>query len=310
MPLRKMMSFDPAQFTQPEETQAAQSKDASSAEPLGIGAYDDVIEPPNLGLDFGLGISLNDFGLPIGEFSLPDFPERFSDSQSVELPDANSPSSQSQYVEGNLGTSENPDPLPPVNNGFVKDPFGGIGIGGLPDIPNFSAPEISLKSLITSDVSAIHTHLDQVGDSRPSLQTQTSHMDLLIPNAPADELRTSRLDGSISTSAFPEKQLVEDLLEQIKGLLLNVPQDQQDYWKNLFDELINQNFYTKTMQSNEQRIVNEFRAALGQGTAGNGIIYVPKENVLWDVALQQFSAFYEQLLTVQQPTQVNAAGDP
>ena len=65
MPIRKIMSFDPAQFTQPEETQAAHNKDASSAEPLGIGAYDDVIETPNLGPDFGLGISLEDFGLPI-----------------------------------------------------------------------------------------------------------------------------------------------------------------------------------------------------------------------------------------------------
>src|ERR1043166_7440050 len=101
-------------------------------------------------------------------------------------------------------------------------------------------------------------------------------------------------------SQIPIDKQVEDLLTNIKQLLLSVPQDQQAYWQSQFDELSKKFFY-------EPNATDSF------GNINlNHIVYYPRptDEVNWQGALQEFSALLEQVQAVQEPTQVNAAGDP
>jgi hypothetical protein len=152
-------------------------------------------------------------------------------------------------------------------------------------IPRFgSGPSISLKQRILSrDTFQTEAyHAEEFTDRRRTSVEYTSPND-----------RASAVD-SVSVPTVVKEQLVEDLLRQIEQLLITVPPDQKAYFEEMFERRIKNHFY--------EPVGNSF----GNILSPSNVRYFPKgkDDIRWDLALEDFTQFLEELKAVQQPTQV------
>jgi hypothetical protein len=266
MPFRKVGGYDQSQISLPQDGPVEKTND-SSTQSSGFDSIADAIEHPVIG-DFG---TLGD--VHFGGSAPADVPQSSTDSKTNKprVPSLGGDGFDDFVSEGfdlhaALGAFQHPEP--PSNN----DPI--------------SADRSSLNQFVRNGFSVSNLP-EKFGESKlvESLITPSNNQ---------------RSVDSISISAYSDQQMVEDLLNQIKGLLLSVPQDQQSYWQNQFDELSKKFFY----QANASDSFGNINL--------NNIVYypLPTDQINWEAALPEFNAFLEQVQAAQQPTQVNAAGDP
>jgi len=132
------------------------------------------------------------------------------------------------------------------------------------------------------------SHLSDIPTADVSVQTNLDQADYVT------SLAASRQLDQLTVSAVTNQMLVENLLEQIKGLLLNVPPDQQSYWQDQFDQKMKLHFYHAT------KVLGDVLHPYGHYEYSP----LPEDQIKWGAAYEDFSAFLQQLQAVQQPTQV------
>jgi len=266
MPFRKVGGYDQTQVSVPQDGAEEKSND-SSTQSSGFDSIADALERPVIG-DFG---TLGDV--------------HFGGSAPADVPQSSTDSKTNKPRVPSLG-GDGFDDL--VSEGF--DLHAALGAFQHPEPPSKNHPTIAERGSLN--------HVVRIGFSAHDLPERFGESKLVESLiTPSNNQRS--LDF-ISISAYSDQQMVEDLLNQIKGLLLSVPQDQQSYWQNQFDQLSKKFFY----QAN---------AADSFGNLNfNNIVYYPRptDQINWEAALPEFNAFFEQLQAAQQPTQVSAAGDP
>jgi hypothetical protein len=302
MPIRKIDGFAGTEISLPQDSISTAESDASA-----IDASADAVESAN-NSNVIFGDSFDRLDLPgifdFGNSSQPEAPKPFDETHLVESlipPSSNLVDESERFEIGAIISGQNtdqPDPTPMKNggslDGVVPNAFGPFDFGSSPsDIPS----SVPLDSFITTDVSQIQTEVSRPGvilDEKPKITTYQ-----FFPDSSGTEYVSGASDSPLITTGM-QQQLVEDLLNQIKQLLLSVPQDQQSYWQNQFDQLSKTFFYQATASDSFGNINL------------NNVVYYPRaaDEIDWQAALQAFSAFSEQLQAAQQQTQVNAAGDP
>jgi hypothetical protein len=156
-------------------------------------------------------------------------------------------------------------------------------------IPHFgSGPSISLKQRLMSRDTEIQTeayHAEELSDRR---RTSIEYV------APSE--KASAVD-SISMPTAVKEQLVDDLLRQIEQLLITVPPDQKPYFEEMFERKIKNHFYEGVY------------TGFGNILSPSNYRYFPKgkDDIRWDMALEDFTAFLEEIKAAQPPAQVPVA---